>query len=328
MGRDFYKILDVQRDADDEVLKKAYRKLALRWHPDRNPDKKEEAEAKFKEISAAFDVLSDKQKRAVYDQYGEEGLSGGTPDQHGGFSGPRYKAREAEEMFSAFFGSSNPFATFGFGSGTDDDGVGGVFILGGMPGMATGGRSIGHGSAKGEPVRRQLLCSLEELYAGTTKRLKITRQRLTSGGHSTHPEEKTLEVNIKPGWKAGTTITFDSEGDEMPGVSPADVQFIIGEKPHEAFERDGNDLRYTARITLADALCGTTLSLRTLDGRRLTVPLTEIVSPGYSKVIRNEGMPISKSGGQNRGDLHIRFNIVFPSSLTEDKKRQLREILP
>ena len=164
--------------------------------------------------------------------------------------------------------------------------------------------------------------SLEELFAGCTKRIKVTRAR---GGK---PEEKVLEIAVKPGYKAGTSVTFEREGDETPGgPPPADLVFVIAEKPHERFTREGNNLVYKARLSLADALCGSTLSVATLDGRTLSVALTDVVSPGASKTVKGEGMPISRTPA-TRGDLIIRFDtVVFPRALSEDKKRALRALL-
>ena len=182
-----------------------------------------------------------------------------------------------------------------------------------------GGGRGGGGSAA--PIKRQLQVSLEELFAGCTKRIKVTRAR---GGK---PEEKVLEIAVKPGWKAGTAVTFEREGDETPGGPPPDLVFVIAEQPHERFSREGNNLVYKARLPLADALCGATLSIATLDGRTLSVALTDVVAPGSTKTVKGEGMPISRTPTV-RGDLIIRFDtIVFPRTLSEDKRRALRALL-
>lgn len=316
----------------------SYRKLALKWHPDRNQSNKDEAEKKFKEIGEAYEILTDKQKRAVYDQYGEEGLKAGTPDTSGAsFSGSsNMPFHDPRDIFAQFFGTNNPFAAFG---GDDDSGLPGGFRMfmggpggmggihmGGMNGMGSSAASGRRGPTKAEAIRRPLQCTLEELYTGTTKKIKITRQRLNPDGKTTHPEEKILEINIKAGWKKGTTITFEGEGDEAPGIIPADIQFIIGERDNDRFVRDGNNLIHTVRIPLSDALCGTTLSLKTLDDRVLSIPISEVVSPGYYKTIKNEGMPISKEPGK-KGDLVLKFNIIFPSYISDSKKTQLRSLL-
>ena len=270
---------------------------------------------------------------------------GGGP---GGGSGG-FHFRDPADIFAQFFGSSNPFAAFG---GEDGPGGGGMpggftFISGGMPGMMGGGGGMPpgmmggmgmppgmgggggrRGPQKAEPIKRSLLLTLEELFAGTIKRIKITRQRLDpGGGNAARSEEKILEVAVKPGWKKGTTITFENEGDEAPGVVPADIQFVVAEKDHERFKRDGSNLICDMKLPLADAICGTTLRIPTLDGRVLAVPVTEIISPGYEKVVRGEGMPNPKAGASARGDLILRFSVSFPSYLSDDKKTQLRRLL-
>lgn len=313
-------------------------------------------------------MLSDKQKRAVFDKYGEDGLKAGMggagdgpsgaggPGGPGMAGGPGVRFHDPAEIFASFFGTSNPFASFGMGgAGSDDEaggagggmggpgvrmffggpggmggmgGMPGMGAMGGMPGMGAGSAGMGgmggmggrRGPAQAEPIQRSLAVSLEELFTGTTKRIKVTRKR---GGR---PEEKILEIAVRPGWQAGTKVTFEKEGDEEPGVVPADLQFVIAEKPHERFKREGANLVYAVKLPLADALAGTTLSIPTLDGRTLSVPVTEVVSPGAAKTVKGEGMPISKSPG-SRGDLLIKFDVTFPRRLTDDQKRQLRAIL-
>uniref|UniRef100_A0A5B6ZQP2 J domain-containing protein n=1 Tax=Davidia involucrata TaxID=16924 RepID=A0A5B6ZQP2_DAVIN len=294
MGVDYYKILQVDRNAKDDDLKKAYRKLAMKWHPDKNPNNKKEAEAKFKQISEAYDVLSDPQKRAVYDQYGEEGLKGQVPPPGaGGFGGTsegggptmfRFNPRSADDIFSEFFGFSSPAA-----------------------------------------IERTLPCSLEDLYKGTTKKMKISRDVIDASGRPTTVEE-ILTIEIKPGWKKGTKITFPEKGNEQRGVIPSDLVFIIDEKPHSVFKRDGNDLIVTQKISLVEALTGYTAQLTTLDGRSLTIPINSIVSPTYEEVVKGEGMPIPKEPSR-KGNLRIKFNIKFPTRLTSEQKTGIKRLL-
>lgn len=175
------------------------------------------------------------------------------------------------------------------------------------------------GPMKASPIKRTLACTLEELATGCSKRVKVTRQR------EGRPEEKVLEITVKPGWKKGTTVTFENEGDESPGILPADLQFVIGEKEHDRFTREGDNLILNTRVSLGDALGGTTLAVKTLDGRVLNLNVTEIITPNYTKTIKGEGMPKSKVGG--KGDLLIRFNIAFPLSLPEEKRRQIKALL-
>jgi len=139
--------------------------------------------------------------------------------------------------------------------------------------------------------------------------------------------EEVLTIDVKPGWKKGTKITFAGRGDEHPNQEPADVVFIIDEKPHATFRRDGNDLVYKHTVPLVDALCGTTVQLTALDGRSLRVPLSRPMAPGERHVVSGEGMPISKSPGQ-RGDLRIELDVRFPRHLSDAQKQAVRQALP
>lgn len=363
MGLDYYKILGVDKAASDDDLKKAYRKLAMKWHPDKNPTNKKEAESKFKQISEAYEVLSDSQKRAVYDQYGEEGLKGQVPPPGaGGAGGPggatffstgsdgptafRFNPRNAEDIFAEFFGSSSPFG-----------GMGGMGGMGGGHGMPSGGIRFspsmfggggdhaftqtfgGHGGGDGysgmfggggrpvkvAPIERKLPCSLEELYKGTTKKMKISREIADASG-KTIPVEEILTIDVKPGWKKGTKITFPEKGNEQPNTIAADLVFIIDEKPHPVYTRDGNDLVVMQKIPLAEALTGYTVHLTTLDGRSLTVPISSVIHPGYEEVLRGEGMPFPKDPSR-KGNLRVKFDIKFPARLTADQKSGVKRLL-
>ncbi|XP_010438448.1 PREDICTED: dnaJ homolog subfamily B member 13-like [Camelina sativa] len=341
MGVDYYKVLQVDRSASDDDLKKAYRKLAMKWHPDKNPNNKKDAEAKFKQISEAYDVLSDPQKRAVYDQYGEEGLKGNVPPPNAGggasyFStgdGPssfRFNPRSADDIFAEFFGFSTPFGGGGGGSGGQrfssrmfgDD----MFGDGGGAGHLHHHHHHHHAAArKVAPIENKLPCSLEDLYKGTTKKMKISREIVDVSGKAMQVEE-ILTIGVKPGWKKGTKITFPEKGNEHPGVIPADLVFIIDEKPHPVFTREGNDLIVTQKISLADALTGYTANITTLDGRTLAVPVTNVIHPEYEEVVPKEGMPLQKDQTK-KGNLRIKFNIKFPARLTAEQKAGFKKLL-
>ncbi|CAA7397211.1 unnamed protein product [Spirodela intermedia] len=340
MGVDYYNILKVNRSATDDDLKKSYRRMAMKWHPDKNPNNKKEAEAKFKKISEAYEVLSDPQKRAVYDQYGEEGLKGipppgsaSAPSYSNGASDFHFNPRNAEDIFAEFFGT-NPF---GFGSmghsrstrfQADGGGMfGGFGRADNIFRSHSEGPGAGPGGAhrKAAPVESKLACSLEELYGGSTRKMKISRNITDANGRLVQ-ESEILTIDVKPGWKKGTKITFPDKGNEQANQLPADLVFVIDEKPHEVFKRDGNDLVVHQKIPLAEALAGTTLTLRTLDGRELAVPVTDVVSPGYELVIAKEGMPIVREPGR-RGNLRIKFDVKFPSKLTSEQRAALRRIL-
>ncbi|EOA21096.1 hypothetical protein CARUB_v10001436mg [Capsella rubella] len=325
MGVDYYKVLQVDHSANDDELKKAYRKLAMKWHPDKNPNNKKEAEAKFKQISEAYDVLSDPQKRAIYDQYGEEGLNQAPPPGSGGSDpGPsfRFNTRSADDIFSDFFGLKRPF-----GSGSDSRAGPSAFrygddIFASLRAAVSGDTSIP--ARKSAPIERQLPCSLEDLYKGVSKKMKISRDVLDSFGPT--PVEEILTIEIKPGWKKGTKITFLEKGNEHRGIIPSDLVFIVDEKPHSVFKRDGNDLVVMQKISLVEALTGCTAQVTTLDGRSLTVPVNNVISPSYEEIVKGEGMPIPKDPSR-KGNLRIRFIIKFPSKLTAEQKSGIKRML-
>lgn len=140
-------------------------------------------------------------------------------------------------------------------------------------------------------------------------------------------KQESETIKVKPGWKKGTKITFEGMGDERPGYLPADVIFVITEKEHPVFKRVGNDLVLKVEIPLVNALTGWTFSFRLLNGEKMTCSLhDEIIYPGYEKVIRGQGMPTASDKGQ-RGDLRIKFQIVFPTRLSSEQKYRIIEVL-
>ncbi|KAJ3127541.1 hypothetical protein HK098_006219 [Nowakowskiella sp. JEL0407] len=327
-GKDYYAILGIAKDADDEAIRKAYRKQALKWHPDRNLDQKETAEKKFKEVSEAYEVLSDKNKRTIYDQYGEAGLKGVPADggaSSGGMGtsftftnlggrGGGFTSSSADDIFKQFFGSS-------FGGGR------------GFPGfMDLDDDSLGRGAElqNKQPisVQRILPVSLADLYTGTTKKLKVTRKLIDAASNTPVQTEKLITVTIKPGWKAGTKVKFAGEGDEIsPGVSQ-DLEFVIEEKKDERYVRDGDNLRRTVEISLVEALTGFTKRIDTLDNRQLEIKggYDKVVQPDEEIVVRNEGMPISKLPGK-KGDLYLKIKVKFPTTHPESQKQGLKKLL-
>ena len=319
MGRDYYQILGVSKDADDNALKKAYRKQAMRWHPDKNQDNKSEAEAKFKDISEAFEVLSDPQKREIYDRFGEDGLKNGMGGAAGG--GFAFTPSSAEDIFRSFFGNDDGFSTiFGGRCGSHFNGM-----PSGFDSFVHGGDPFGRPrSRKAAPITNPLRCTLEELYSGTTKKMKISRQLRDASGKNMEVSE-ILEIKVRPGWKQGTKITFEEKGDERPGIIPADIVFVIEEKPHDVFTRSGDDLIHKRRLSLVDALCGTVVELKHLDGTVLHIPIKTVASPQRKHVERGKGMPNSKT--MKHGDLLIQFDVIFPHRLDELQKEKIREAL-
>lgn len=350
MGKDFYNILGVNKGASDDEIKKAYRKLALKYHPDKN--KSPAAEEKFKEIAEAYEVLSDKKKRDIYDQHGEDGLKGSPTGGPGG-AGQSYSYQfhgDPRATFAQFFGTSDPFGVFfsgndpsnmfyqdlGGGNDTED-----IFAQmsgrGGFPGGAFRSQSFNmHNGATGPnrknkiqdpPIEHDLYVTLEDVDKGCTKKMKISRMIMQQDGNS-RKEEKIISINVKPGWKAGTKITFPKEGDQIPGKVPADIVFIIRDKPHSLFKREGSDIKFIVNITLKQALCGTKVKIPTLTGEVITIKTQdEVIKPNSTRRVQGKGLPFPKEP-QRRGDLIIQFEIKFPDNISKNARDILTDLLP
>lgn len=334
MGKDYYQILGISRKATDEEIKKAYKKLALKYHPDKN--KSPGAEEKFKEVAEAYECLSDKKRREVFDQYGEEGLKAGAGSgAPGGFSGPGGEnvhytySTDPRQTFAQFFGSDSPFNMFfnmSDGNGTDEDIDPGMFGMRGTSFVSPNVRRKMGGALKQDPpVQHFFEVSLEDLTTGVTKKMKITRNITTPDGRTTR-EDKVLTINVKPGWKAGTRITFAKEGDQHPDRIPANIVFVIKDKPHPYFKREGQDVVHVEKVSLKDALCGCSLLLKGLQGEQLRLRMEQI-TPSTVKRIPNKGLPNPKDPSR-RGDMLVRFDIQFPEKLSDTVKQTLRECLP
>jgi len=248
----------------------------------------------------------------------------------------RFTPSQADDIFSQFFGGRNPFggnmggrtrgpasassgmppgfSFFGEGPTSDEDDEMDL----------RGFNTSGH--RKAPSIKRQFNCTLEELYKGVVKKMKVTKNIADPSGKSMQVE-KILNINVKPGWKDGTKITFEREGDERPGEEPADLIFVLKEQTHTRFTRQGNDLSYTASISLKQALTNPVIEILTLDDRKLRITMPDVVTPNSKQVIRGEGMPLQKDPTQ-KGDLVITFNIRFPSSLSTQQKAAIANALP
>ncbi|ROT77654.1 heat shock protein 40 [Penaeus vannamei] len=361
MAKDYYKILGLSKDASEGDIKRAYRNMALKYHPDKN--KSNDAEEKFKLVAEAYEVLSDKKKRNIYDQYGDEGLKGGMPGGRstGGTHFTYTYSGDPRATFEQVFGTNNPFSHF-FNMGVDGHGTHDVFedmLVGGGSHVGVKTRrtfsfnphdnnpfsrffNMDVDGLDGDPPRfrenkgrnqdsaviRDLYVSLEEVFTGVTKKRKITRNvLLTADGRSTLREEKILTIEVKPGWKEGTKIIFEKEGDQSPGKIPADIIFIIRDKPHPLFKRDGANLVYTAKIPLRDALRGTLVSVPTLTGQRVALNFNkETTKPQTTRRLQGYGLPYPKNPTR-KGDIIVHFDIQFPLNFSESTKAHVLKSL-
>nr|XP_018892917.1 dnaJ homolog subfamily B member 13 isoform X1 [Gorilla gorilla gorilla] len=336
--------------AEDEDQR--YRRLALKHHPLKS-NEPSSAEI-FRQIAEAYDVLSDPMKRGIYDKFGEEGLKGGIPLEFGSqtpwTTGYVFHGKP-EKVFHEFFGGNNPFSEFFDAEGSEVD-----LNFGGLQ---------GRGVKKQDPqVERDLYLSLEDLFFGCTKKIKISRRVLNEDGYSSTIKDKILTIDVKPGWRQGTRITFEKEGDQVrgeeadsdedmetsrgrnlakvtrptspchllaspaqgPNIIPADIIFIVKEKLHPRFRRENDNLFFVNPIPLGKALTCCTVEVRTLDDRLLNIPINDIVHPKYFKKVPGEGMPLPEDPTK-KGDLFIFFDIQFPTRLTPQKKQMLRQAL-
>ncbi|CAN1240464.1 DnaJ homolog subfamily B member 13 [Linum grandiflorum] len=179
---------------------------------------------------------------------------------------------------------------------------------------------------KPPPVQKNLDCTLEELFYGCTKKVKVTRDVLTD--RQIVQEEEILSIEVKPGWRKGTKITFEGMGNERPGAEPADVTFVIAEKRHSLFRREGDDLEIAVEIPLVQALTGCDISIPLMSetGETMNLMIQDVIYPGYKKVIPGQGMPKSKHINM-RGNLKVTFLVEFPDELTEEQRSQVVSIL-
>ncbi|KAG9266060.1 hypothetical protein AMEX_G20560 [Astyanax mexicanus] len=307
---DHYAVLGVTNDSNEEEIRRAYKRLALRYHPDKNPEA--DAEEKFKQIAQAYEVLTDPQKRSVYDQQGltKGGVSSTGSKTDSAHSSPKAQDSHAWRVF------------FNFEFDSDDD-LFNPFLKNPMPHL---GRQHGSKASSSHPMTEvhDLQVSLEDILTGVTKRVKVTRLRQTD--KTLQPEERVFDVEVKKGWKEGTKITFPGEGHQVLGHPPSDLAFIVKEKKHAHFRREGSNIVYTATITLREALCGCTISVPTLDGQMKPIPSSDVIKPGSLRRLIGEGLPRAKNPAQ-RGDLMVEFNVVFPDRIPPSSKEIIKHSL-
>ncbi|CAG9772033.1 unnamed protein product [Ceutorhynchus assimilis] len=307
MGVDYYGVLQISRTSTDLEIKKAYRTLALEFNAERS--KEPNSFQVFSLVGEAYEVLSDPLRRAVFDQYGEEGLKRGVPGPAGYIPGYHYHG-DAMQTYKDFFGTRSPYADL-------------LDVLKDPPKLckALSGIKI---CTKQSPIRHPLHLTLHEVFFGGVKKMKIHRLVFVDEEKNvTEVREKILTIPIKPGIRAGTEIVFANEGDQDAAHIPADVIFVTEDRPHDTFIRNNDNLICTSTISLEEALIGTIITIHTIDHRTIRVPITDVICPAYEKIIENEGLPILENY-REKGDLILKFNIVFPNYLPRASKNILQ----
>ncbi|MBV2167405.1 MAG: DnaJ domain-containing protein [Bdellovibrio sp.] len=305
--KDFYSILGVARSASPEEIKKAYRKLAMQYHPDKNPGDKK-AEEKFKEISEAYDTLSDTKKREMYDQFGHAGAQG-----FGGAGGP-------------FGGAGGGFGGFG-GAGRSQAGgdpfqdiFGDVFgdIFGAGRGPGAGGPRARRQQTKGTDLRYTLNISFEDSALGCEKVISFMRQR------GNKEESAKLSVNVPAGVKEGQRLKLAGEGDAAPGGgTPGDLYVIVNIQDHPLFKRSENDVTLDLPIIYTDAILGTNIEVPTLTGKAM-IRIPPGTHSGQTFRLKGKGFP--KIGGFGSGDMLVRILVDTPPHLSARQKELIEEL--
>lgn len=345
--RDFYEVLGVSRDADEKTLKSAYRKLAMKYHPDRNPDN-DKAEAQFKEVSEAYDALKDPDKRAAYDRFGHAAFEGGMGGPGGGPGFGNDFASTMSDIFDEFFGGA-------------------------------GGRGRRGGSDRGSDLRYNLEIDLEDAFAGKTVEIDVPtsascqpcsgtgakpgtsptvcptcggsgRIRATQGfftvertcvscqgrgevitdpcaecgGTGRVVQERTLSVNIPAGIEDGTRIRLAGEGEAgVRGGPSGDLYIFVTLRPHAFFQRDGADLFCRVPVSMTTAALGGQFDVPTVDGGKTRVKVPDGTQTSKQFRLRGKGMPVLRS--TKLGDMYIQVVVETPRNLSKRQRELLEE---
>jgi len=340
--RDFYEILGVDKSATKEEIKKAYRKIAIKFHPDKNPDNKE-AEDKFKEAAEAYEILSNDEKRQKYDRFGHQGVGGG-----GGFSGGGMNMDDIFSQFGDIFGGDgggSPFDSF-FGGG---------------------GRGGGRRTRKGTNLRIKLKLNLKEIAEGVEKKIKVNRlivdpdttfkncstcngtgqvrkvmntmlgqmmststcptcggagqmvDNRASGTDSSGMKrnEEVISIKIPAGVAEGMQLSMSGKGNEVAGGIPGDLLIVVEEQEDDTLKRDGNNVIFEMHVSFIDAVLGAQKEVPTIDGK-----VKIKIEPGTQsgKILRLRGKGIKDIDGYTKGDQLIHVNVWTPKTLTKDER--------
>lgn len=356
--RDYYEVLGIDKTASEDDIKKAYRKIAIKYHPDRNPGDKQ-AEEKFKEAAEAYNVLHDPQKRQQYDQFGFNGPMDGSG--FGGFGGASMNMDDIFSMFGDIFGGRAGFGGFGgFGS--------------------RGGRTQQH---RGSDLRLKVRLTLEEINQGVTKKFKVRKDTACTHCHGTGAEEgssretcptchgagvithttqsilgmmqtqgicptcqgegqiiknkchecggtgvtkgeELVEINIPAGVAEGMVVNVPGKGNAgFRGGIPGDIQVLIEEEDHSTFVRDGNDLIYNLLLDFPTAALGGEIDVPTIDGKSLKVKIDSGTQPGKTMRLRGKGLPAVQGYGSGRGDLVVNISVYVPKTLSREERKAI-----
>src|SRR3984893_1399225 len=346
--RDYYEVLGVSRTASVDEIKSAYRKAALKWHPDRNPENKAEAEVKFRESTEAYSVVSDQQKRQIYDTYGHAGLSGaGAPTD---FNGTLFQ--DFHDIFGDFFGFEDIFSGGRRGRSrtqrgadlrydmtlTFEEAAAGVATKGKLPKQELCSACNGTGAKKGTGVTSCQTCggrgqmAYQQGFFTITRTCpacqgagQIIRERcLECRGNGRVERDKIIELRIPPGVDSGTRLRVTGEGEQGPNGGPAgDLYVVLDVKEHQFFERRGADLYCTIPLSVVQAALGTELQVPGLGGEeKLKIP--EGTQSDAVFRVKGKGLPDPRGGG--KGDLYYHVRVLTPTKLTREQRKLMEQL--
>ena len=359
--RDYYEVLGVSKNASEDEIKKAYRKIAIKYHPDRNPDNKE-AEEKFKEAAEAYSVLSDQQKRQQYDQFGFDG-----PNLGGGFSGGGFSMDDIFSMFGDVFGGHGGFSGFG--------GFGGF-----------GGGSGQHAQYRGADLRLKVKLTLQEVATGVTKKFKVKKDITCSHCHGSGAEngsgsetcptchgqgvviktvrtmlgmmqtqsecptchgegtviknkchecggtgvvkgEEVVEIKIPAGVAEGMVVNVPGKGNagQHNGIN-GNIQVFIEEKKDDVFVRDGQDVIYSLLLDFPTAALGGEVEIPTIEETKVKIKIEPGTQPGKTLRLRGKGLPAVQGYGSGTGDLVVNISVYVPKELSRSEKETLEHL--
>ena len=359
--RDYYEVLGVSKDASEDEIKKAYRKLAIKYHPDRNPGDKE-AEEKFKEAAEAYEVLHDPDKRRQYDQFGFNGPQGG----FGGFGGGGMAMDDIFTMFGDIFGGHSGFGGFG--------------------GFGGGGQQHSQRVYRGSDLRLKVKLSLQDIASGVTKRFKVREDvtceqcKGTGAEGGAQPEtcptchgsgmvsrsvrsmfgimttqtecptchgegtviknkckacdgtgvvkgDKIVEVNIPAGVEEGMVLNVHGKGNAGPhnGV-PGDIQVLIEEEKSDTFVRDKQDVIYNLLLDFPTAALGGDAEIPTIDGKKIALKIAPGTQPGNVVRLRGKGLPAVKGYGSGKGDIVVNMSVFVPKTLDKNERKAIEQL--
>ena len=357
--RDYYEVLGVDKKASEDEIKKAYRKIAIKYHPDRNPGDKT-AEEKFKEAAEAYSVLSDKQKRQQYDQFGFDG-----PNMGGGFGGFGAGGFSMDDIFSMF-----------------GDVFGGRGGFGGFSGFGGGQRA----QYRGTDLRLKVRLTLQEISTGVTKKFKVRKDIVCSecngsgaqkgSGSETCPTchgqgytvrtvrsilgmmqtqsecptchgegtviknkcphcsgqgivkgEEVVEITIPAGVAEGMVVNVPGKGNAAPhnGV-PGNIQVYVEEEPNDTFVRDGQDIIYNLLLDFPTAALGGEVDIPTIEGTKVKIKIEPGTQPGKTLRLRGKGLPAVQGYGSGRGDLVVQVSVYVPKTLDRQERQTLEQL--